>query len=340
MYTDWADALASVIDGGTIEVIHDGPHSVSGAHIAGKDIAVKAVDGRRPVFVTASDDGISPVPFLSTSSDLTLHGLEIEWQMQAPTVGAERRRRVAENCAVVVEDGSLSISNCRLDGGGMTGCVGVTGGSLSIRASYLSSDQAPCLAWEGGTEQTDADLRRCIWDGRIAVYWDPLGSVPDHGPMRLELRRNTLLTRRALQLVRPRRRVFVHAERNAFDVADVLVVTDTRQRMHKVRDRKDAVRLLRTLVAWTEVENAYRRGISYFARGVTRINQPTRTEIDSLGDWTLLWKGDGSVEAEFDYETAEHGQGAPPRWMAIRAGADPYIDRVGGETSTDTPATP
>jgi hypothetical protein len=181
----------------------------------------------------------------------------------------------------------------------------------------------------------------CVFEGRTGLVLNAATDSRTSGRAAVQLVNNTFVTARALQILFDEKRIKygVEASRNAFDVSDLIVLTPTSsyRTAHRPLTAPQARTLLKSFLAWTDTQNAYRRNMSFLGRGTVRAEVPARRDVLSLAEWLAMWEAEstsGSFEADYRFkidDTPVTDDG--PRTYDVHATIEGFPANVGADAS-------
>jgi hypothetical protein len=319
-YRTLAEAAGAAESGAVVTVQGDGPFPTEGLDLGGKALSIVAAAGSRPVFVPHESVAQIDRPFLQTSADLRLKGIEIRWPMSES--GVASLHQVIGSSVISVRSATVEVKDCRITGGGRTGCIGCDGGSIIAADSHLQSPLGPCIAWL--PERGQVSATNCVLEGRrtgVLLEGHDSGAQSLPGRVSIGLARCTFSVDTAFQVMirRPMRSFEFDMRQCAFDVAEVFNLRGG-GRMANRMSSSQLRNLLTQFTTWRGAGNAYRRPTTYALRSPMGNQSNTQVIAGSLDEWTKLWRGgeDGSFEADF-VDTPEDGPHSQGSYAAIRA---------------------
>jgi hypothetical protein len=333
------DALDAAADNDSIEVRGDGPFFVDGFSLGAKRITIRAGSGAQPLFRNKHDgaDRRADRPFISTTSDLKLEGIEVRWENsdRASNSLAERAAR----CIVSSVDGKIELSRCRLIAELDNGCVGCERGSVSLVDSHLVAPTGTCVIWipDDGREIA---ANHCVFEGeQTAIEISGRASRRDSPSGRITLENNSFSVNVAFDLIieRPMRTFDVISRMNAFDTLALLRITSGKTAPKTLFANEIQKQIICSKLNWTESQNAYRVGTNYIKRGRAEDDRPNLIIEPSLNGWLATFKNQdtGSFDTEFHDRQALHdnrGSESEP-FSRIRIASEMPSIQIGADLS-------
>jgi hypothetical protein len=300
-----AEAIHAAEGNASITVHGDGPFATRDIDLGEKGIRIVAAQGSRPVFVPGESSPAADGPFLQSSADLHLEGIEVRWPMR-PT-GVRPVSVIAASSVVSVRDAQLTLVGCRLTTTGRSSCIGSHAGSIIITDSHLQSPSGPCMAWDpdGGS----LVATNCVFESdRIGLLLDGRTSGERRVAVELKLVQCTFSVPCGVRLSvrRPMQLMQFDVRGCAFDVGEVLKMVGT-GRMNNRLSLLDRRQMISLILDWKESQNAYRTSVQYLTRASAGNDADGQTIVDSAAQWQQLWAVDegASLETEFVPQAAD-----------------------------------
>jgi tRNA A-37 threonylcarbamoyl transferase component Bud32/anti-sigma factor RsiW len=288
-----SDAVAAAPAGGVIEIHGSNRFPMKPIRIEGRPLVIRAVAGGRPILVPDGKESQSE-PAITTDSDLTLEGLQIEWAAEA---GSEDDF-VPRACAVQASGGWLQVNHCDLTVSRFAVCVRVAGARCELRNSRLSARRGPCVAWRPAAA-APLRLENCVLSGDCCIsIVDRRG--PSALPAALEIARNTWQASKGLTVVVSPGKMGpskIRLTGNRFAVDHMLVMFWPHRGPKSVQAPNIPFvrRALREMFVWQEQENLYGAKSRFVSWQSTR--QPVTAVTDSPRDidaWEAFWNVPGT----------------------------------------------
>ncbi len=325
------EAIRAAPDDGEIEIFGDGPYRVEGIDLGAKRLAIRAAPGFRPLFLSSSGAVAASSAFLQTEADLRLQGLEVQWTV--PPGRPQSPDEPAERCIVSTRKGNVSLANCRLTAGRLTGCISAMDGSIELENSHFVAPSGPCVAWMPG-DGNELEATQCVFEGsRAGLICSGSASSSAAPPAAIRLVHNSFATKHAIvmMITTPMRRFDCTSEHNAFDSASLILISPRRRMSAGTGSPAMKRQMMASRLLWTESQNAYRSGLNYMARGLPTENGPVEVLVNSLEQWQSLWNQEGSGAFEVQFESQKPNPSGSDPLAAIRVVSVPTPSRTGAD---------
>ncbi len=302
-FTTIEEAIAAAPDGGEVVVHGDGPYTVPGFQLGSKALTIRAAAGARPVFRPPTVPQRFVGPFLSSTSDLTLKGLEVRWLM------TPRRAMAPPEIwfygLIAVRRGQVRLANCRLVAESEHSCIGVTEGTLVLDSTHLVSKARPCVAWSP-SQAGRLQVQNCVLES--PGFGMLLALSVAHAaatPVAISVEQNSFMTSQGFLFTcdKPPARLRTYqlqARQNAFDVDGLMTVMLTPS-LRRVWQRPGGIRSLATCaIDWQESENVYRAGLDYLSHR-RPAHHGWEILVNSPEAWQEMWQlpADTPTESPF-----------------------------------------
>ena len=159
-------AVLSAKDGDVIEVHANGPFRTPKIEIVGTRLTIRAAAGSRPVFMPQDVDN-PPLQWITSDSELSLSGLDVDWPVSAKTSDAE----VAADTAVIAARDRLHLTRCRIVSGNRTACA-TSNGAITVDGCHLITDRrgGRCVVWH---DNTDLRISQSALEGKFGLIVAP-----------------------------------------------------------------------------------------------------------------------------------------------------------------------
>lgn len=280
-----ASAVESAINGDIIEIGED--LECVPIAIQAKHLTLKGSASRRPLLKSAeSSNPVNPSDayFLRSDSDLTLDGIDIDWQTttQFPFFNGEK----ILNAVVGSAPGTrMTIRDCTIhrSPGGVGVAVGgnLNAQNVTIRGATIA------LAWLG--QHSQADIENCTLDGRIGVaIMYPLANVVTYKKSQIQIKHSII---RAVDAVSP-------MLARQIDEPVILQIQDS------ILDSKHAVSLMslsnvlrekieaqpvanfKSCIDWREARCVYNENCEHLiTRRIKNVERRYSTNVSTLKQW-------------------------------------------------------
>ena len=280
-----ASAVESAIDGDVIEIGED--LECVPIAIQAKNLTLKGSASHRPLLKSAESSNSAnqtDAYFLRSDSDLTLDGIDIDWQTttQFPLFNGEK----ILNAVVGSAPGTrMTIRDCTIlrSPGGVGVAVGgnLNAQNVTIRGASIA------LAWLG--QHSQADLGNCTLDGRIGVaIMYPLANVVTYKKSQIQIKHSII---RAVDAVSP-------MLARQIDEPVILQIQDS------ILDSKHAVSLmslsnvlrekiesqpvanLKSCIEWREARCVYNENCEHLiTRRIKNVERRYSTNVSTLKQW-------------------------------------------------------
>jgi hypothetical protein len=313
------DSLVVAVDaasaGGIIEVHGNGRLQIDPVYIRSKPLTIRAARGNRPVLV-ANTARPSSGPALSTDSDLTVEGLEIQWT-SADSQPEEFGPAMLARSAISTSGGTLRVRHCEITVGDGTICLAVSRAACEVHNCRLSAPRGACILWRPG-DGRKVSAENNVLSGQTGVTIALSDPATQGLTSVLELTANTWRGRKAVELLLgagPKHRVEVRAKRNRFGV-DHLLASRWMLRGPKANwspTIEEMKRFLAGRLVWQEEKNLYGASLVFLAHQSIRQDlSPIESAPSDLAAWEAFWNTPGSGSQ----------QGAPTDELRSKVGAD------------------
>jgi serine/threonine protein kinase len=309
-----SSAVAAAPSGGVIEVAGDERLTTTPVRIEGKPLTLRAADGSRPV-LAAVDAGPMNAPLLSTDSNLTLEGLQLQWTTES--MNEDEVLEGFDRCVVEIRLGLLRVDHCDIVAGNQTAGIGVASGQCELRNSRVSTGQGPCVVWRPA-EGSKLFLENCILSGHscILLPWLPPG---EQGlPARLQFVGNTWNADRGIVMklsFGPKMRFHFDVRNNRFGLDHFLVMNwmHSGQRAREMPDFATLRGPLSRYIDWQEKENIYSANGHFISRASPkRVVTAVPGSPTDIAAWEGFWNRPGTGSR----------QGSVPAGLQGQLGAD------------------
>ena len=338
-YDSLTDAIESAIDGDIIEI---GSHlECEPVTIRGKKLTLRGTAKERPVLHSSSSSiggRNSEAYFIRTESDLTLEGIEIDWQtamlvpffdekkMNAVVGAAPGTRTVIDHCKIVRSAGGVCLA---------------TGGHLEMRHTLIEG-AAIAFAWLG--QHTQVVIEDSVLDCRLGVaIIYPLSNVAVYSRSNLKLRHCTVRADDAFSAMlskRPDEPVSIQVEDCIFDSKHTFTLMSL-STLVREQIESNSIPTLRSCLEWSETRCIYNSACEHLiTRRIKNVDRPMRTEVSSLEQWLALRStkladatdSDFPIAAKMTREPARTFSGLREeyRFESISAGPlPPWTEQIG-----------
>ena len=296
-----SDAVAAAPADGVIEVHGKDRLSIQPIRIEGKPLVIRAAAGNRPILVP-DGKGSHTEPAITTDSNLTLEGLQIEWSAES----ASTDDFVPHACALQASGGLLRVDYCDITVSRNAVCVRIGGAACELRNSRLSATKGLCIAWRPAA-QGPLRLENCVLSGDCCIsIVDTRGGAAL--PASLEITRNTWQARKGMSVVASPGQMGaskVRLNRNRFAVDHLFVMFWPLRGPKSVQPPSERFlrRALREMFVWQEQENLYGAKTKFLSWQSPR--QPVTAVPEGPQDidaWEAFWNvpGTGSRQGAAD----------------------------------------
>ena len=280
-----ASAVESAIDGDTIEIGQD--LECIPMTIQSKHLTLKGSASYRPLLTSAESNNTEnsmDAYFLRAESDLTLDGIDIDWQTtaQVPLFNGEK----ILNAVVGSAPGTrMTIRNCKIHRSPGGVCVAV-GGNLEAKNSTFSGASV-ALAWLGHHSQVE--MENCELAGRIGVaIMYPLANVVAYKKSQLNIKHCII---RAVDAVSPMlsRQIDVPVELRIQDsILDSKHTVSLISLSNVVREKLESlpVGILKSSIEWHESRCVYDVNCEHLiTRRIKNVERRYSTNVSNLKQW-------------------------------------------------------
>jgi hypothetical protein len=283
-FADLSDAVATAVDGATIEIDADGPIDVDQVDAGDRRLTICAAQGRRPVLTLADETRLC---LLRTEGALELEGLELR------RAGARSQNmRNPPSLLYIEEPGSLRVKNCRIvaSTGDRMPCVRAAGNSCDIEDSELINDNGAAVMW------FPVDGAKLSFDNCVAEV-DNLIIVHDDGDAAItaQVHRSTVRAQHVIVALgsvhsSAETRLEVTAERCSFDVDAIY-----NRILPFHRGTPETLEQATESLAWQGKQNVFAVRDTFVRSTVG--GRRRSQNVDNLAAWNELWgTQSGSVE--------------------------------------------
>jgi len=313
-FASLADAIQATQDGDIIEVQENGPHRSPKIEITGKRLAIRAGEGLQPVFMP-EDAETSPLQWISSDSDVSLTGLDVDW----PVHGKASDLEITLDRAVVVARGQLTLTRCRIVSGNRTAGA-ICDGTVLVDECHLISDRrgGRCLVW-----RADADLKmsRTALEGKIGLVLVP-GLPRERATVEInDCTIRSELALMALSVTQFKTPVSLTLQRCLVDADQVTTLSFIPANPgFKKFGSTEAKTTLRKVFAWSENENVYRRKPA-FLTSMAPQRPKIVADLNIVADWLAFWKIPDAKSIEGDIRFH-------PRPDTAKSATFPRLDRI------------
>lgn len=310
------DLLSAAIEAappkGVIEVYGAQRLPIAPVRITGKPLIIRAAQGSRPTLVAATPPTASG-PALTTDSDLTLEGLQVQWLSGSSPV-KQTETAPPTGCAVEATGGSLRINNCDLAVDQGFSCLRLIGANCELKNCRLTTHEGTCVLWRRG----DSDrlrLENCALSGDCCLS---ISDEQSTNPASLHVVRNTWRGRKGIEVVVPfgqPKPDELRTNRNLFAVDQVFVIYRPFRGPGSVQPPgiQFIRRMLQQSIVWQEQENLYDAKSGFLAWHSPRQSLiPMENAPQDIAAWETFWNRPGSGSL----------QGASTAEMRGKVGAD------------------
>lgn len=287
-----SEAIAAAADNDVIEIYGNGPYLTSPIEITGKRLTLRAAPASRPQILSEKPLVSSEKPLLATDSDLHLHGLEIQWSIENNAVLSESE--MLSRSVVRATQGKLTVDRCRIVSERWNACLGASATNVVVKNSHLVAKTGGGVYWRADSGGALV-VENCVMESRFGLTLFIDGPAATGQPDQVRLSHCTFATDRVIQTVVSvpiRQSLPIAAEENIFAADTLFFVLPLRGPRAKVAAKQDdPVKLFQWMIAWTERENVYRRGIHFLARPQPgKSGTPLVSNMQELSDWLDIWK--------------------------------------------------
>ena len=280
-----ASAVESAIDGDTIEIGED--LECVPMTIQAKQLTLKGSASYRPLLTSAESNNTEnsmDAYFLRAESDLTLDGIDIDWQTtaQVPLFNGEK----ILNAVVGSAPGTrMTIRDCKIHRSPGGVCVAV-GGNLGAKNSTFSGASV-ALAWLGHHSQVE--MENCELAGRIGVaIMYPLANVVVYKKSQLNIKHSII---RAVDAVSPMlsRQMDVPVELRIQDsILDSKHTVSLISLSNVFREKLESlpVVILKSSIEWHESRCVYDVNCEHLiTRRIKNVERRYSTNVSNLKQW-------------------------------------------------------
>jgi serine/threonine protein kinase len=280
-----ASAVESAIDGDTIEIGQD--LECIPMTIQSKHLTLKGSASYRPLLTSAESNNTEnsmDAYFLRAESDLTLDGIDIDWQTtaQVPLFNGEK----ILNAVVGSAPGTrMTIRDCKIHRSPGGVCVAV-GGNLGAKNSTFSGASV-ALAWLGHHSQVE--MENCELAGRIGVaIMYPLANVVVYKKSQLNIKHSII---RAVDAVSPMlsRQMDVPVELRIQDsILDSKHTVSLISLSNVFREKLESlpVVILKSSIEWHESRCVYDVNCEHLiTRRIKNVERRYSTNVSNLKQW-------------------------------------------------------
>jgi hypothetical protein len=280
-----ASAVESAIDGDTIEIGQD--LECIPMTIQSKQLTLKGSASYRPLLTSAESNNTEnsmDAYFLRAESDLTLDGIDIDWQTtaQVPLFNGEK----ILNAVVGSAPGTrMTIRDCKIHRSPGGVCVAV-GGNLGAKNSTFSGASV-ALAWLGHHSQVE--MENCELAGRIGVaIMYPLANVVVYKKSQLNIKHSII---RAVDAVSPMlsRQMDVPVELRIQDsILDSKHTVSLISLSNVFREKLESlpVVILKSSIEWHESRCVYDVNCEHLiTRRIKNVERRYSTNVSNLKQW-------------------------------------------------------
>lgn len=280
-----ADAVARVSDGGTIELRGDGRIECEPISIEGKSVTIRSVKPLQPM-LSYDKDAPPQAPFLQSDSNLTLEGLDIEWEIDSDKPFDQYP---SKHSAVHARGDSLQMKDCRINVGRDTYICSIETNQTIMDRCELQSSLGQGIYWHGpprASLQMSGSLCRsptCL----TVPAWHELNQ-PEGVTLRLS---GTTIEGEVgiefLSVPRWQRTTHIEAEKCLFALKHLCLM---RGPVGIATNRFTPEERLRQFMHWARDDaNAYAERIQFLARRPWRRRIQNSRIIESLEQWLEFW---------------------------------------------------
>jgi serine/threonine protein kinase len=331
------EAVAAAGDGDTIEVHGDRQFPTTPVRPGAKPLTIRAAPGSRPVLVADEPGKPQNGPLFDTYADLHLEGLEIHWVIRPPPKFGTAEALFLGQCAIVSNQGRLTLTRCRVKTGPSTCAVGGSGRELVAKDCHFLAREG-----EGGLgvlcrpeAAGQVIIEGCQFENPIAFMVYTTAEIPNPADATVRLVGNTFASPNAVRLLLApdvkRQPLKVTASRNVFDSEHVVMLLGSLGKKPDPEEMKD---FLRSFVTWSDDANLYRRGCKYLVTTLGPKYQTYSAGIDGPGDWAKLFKQPETRSVEGVIRYRERPKSSPMEPLRLEPVGDPsgnVPDRVGAD---------
>ena len=292
-----ASAVESAIDGDTIEIGED--LECVPITIQSKHLTLKGSASHRPLLKSAESNNTessSDAYFLRAESDLTLDGIDIDWQTtaQSPLFNGEK----ILNAVVGSAPGTrMIIRDCKIHRSPGGVCVAV-GGNLEAKNSTFSGASV-ALAWLGHHSQ--AEMENCELAGRIGVaIMYPLANVVTYKKSQLNIKHSII---RAVDAVSPMlsRQIDVPVALRIQDsILDSKHTVSLISLSNVFREKLESlpVGILKSSIEWHESRCVYDVNCEHLiTRRIKNVERRYSTNVSNLKQWQNQVHGEAEKDS-------------------------------------------
>ena len=326
-FTSLNAAVDEAATGDVIEVHGDGPYPCLPIALGDKALTLRAA-AAHPVLVFTPIDPKEAKPAIGAANKLALEGLELRWMTPARASATAGFDTLVPSALHIT--GDLELTNCIVTVAQRNTCLRWGGARCTIRRSRLAAPQGVALAWrpKAGAKldiaESEISAESCLSVSTDASQFG--ANICD-----VTWSANTFAGDRLLRLrgaAGPKFRLATTAERNRFDVKNVMVMEWTargprgqeRPNIAEVRNR------LPRYVSWRERANLYASPTRFIAHESLALRLATITDGPSdIASWEQFWGNSSTGSIQGDPPDSRDGDfGAKPEWIGpkgVRADA-------------------
>ncbi len=310
----------------------NGPYPSSLIRIESRNLTIRAAPGSTPRFVPdAIENG--PGQFLSTTADLRLEGLDIDWPIPAPIV---KQEEAGSKSVVQQSKGKLTLVACRVNCGPNGVCIGSGGQEMTITNYHLlaMSGMGICVGWKPSAAAVR--IENTVLEGTVGIVLTQTPTVVQL-PGRMVLLRNTVATERGVQIfpdIHLRQPMPVTAHGNIFDTNIVVAIFAFGNYRRAADTHAGMTAILRERITWTDDGNVYRHGCQFLTG-----NRPKQvlsivpSAFKRMEQWLEFWtqSDSRSIEGIITFQTRADATDCTPLQLG-------KIDRPSGPIPVDVGA--
>jgi hypothetical protein len=293
-----SDAVQAAQPGDTIEIHGRGPFPTSAIYITNKPLIICSVGNERPTI--QGDDSCEQL--ISTDAELTLRGLEFQWQ-RSTRLGSEDA--AIDCCAVRASGDILRVEDCRLIATGDGSCINFDGSDVAINNSYFSNQDRASLILALKPRGT-CRLQNSILVARTAIIMLILDNqLPDQS-YQIQLKQNTIRGENLVRWLAGRSRmrqpsvreqqfavrVDFETQCNLFDVYSLLLFAPPWAFARNSETLDANAEYIRDMTRWRGEANYYSHPIQLVQTSIRRKWKPLPALIGGLPEWQDYWQSD------------------------------------------------
>jgi serine/threonine protein kinase len=343
VFKSLAAALEASRDGDIIEVHGNGPFLTAPLTTAGKRLTIRAAVGSHPVLLMENPTARATAPLLRTDTDLRMEGLEIHWAIGGQTSGGFEADMLARS-AIAATHGRLVLAHCQIVSDRFNGCVAGSCREVLLRNCHLSAKDGMGLFWRptaGGRLEIDGTTIDSRFGMSLLVDGVALGTNPG----KLRLSHSTLVADRGMQVLVETipRQPLPFAVNHSVVAADYLfLLIGQRLARPKAGSKLEEIApVLRSVVAWSEEANVYRRGMQFVGRPIAgRPGAVAPVDLVGIDRWLEMWKlpDAESIEGELVLAKAsESSELSAPILAALSSPSGAMLPDVGAPSKAIGP---